>query len=431
MAALIERPSDMTVPPIAGWTTPPCLLGTIFGMLVRPAQGILSLIDYRLQTRIVAGEGTISQLGPLATELGATRALVVSDPGVVQAGLFDEGCSSLQAAGITTCGFHGLSENPSTEHVDAGLAIAREFKPDLLVGLGGGSSMDCAKGINFLLSCGGKISDYWGVGKATHPMLPLIAIPTTAGTGSETQSFALISDAETHVKMACGDPKAAAAIAILDPLLTVSQPPRVTALTGIDALTHALETYVTKKRNAVSECFSREAWMLLSRGFPRVIEDGEDLKGRTQMQLGAAFAGMAIEASMLGAAHALANPLTALLQVPHGQAVGMMMPYVVRFNAEVVEHRYRELAHMLPGVSYEDRRSGAEIIADRFTDWLQMAGLYTRLRELENWVSKGSEKDRDLSLSNMAEMATKQWTGGFNPRVATFQDYDLMYRKAI
>jgi alcohol dehydrogenase len=389
------------------------------------------LIDYRLRTRIVAGEGTIEQLGALARELGASRSLIVSDPGVVAAGLFDAGVRSLKASQMEVSGFHGLGENPTTRHVNDGLEVARDFRPDLIVGLGGGSSMDCAKGINFLYSCGGTISDYWGVGKAGKPMLPLIAVPTTAGTGSETQSFALISDPETHVKMACGDPKAAAAIAILDPLLTLTQPLRVTSLTGVDALTHALETYVTTKRNAVSECFSREAWMLLSRGFPRVIEDGSDIAGRTQMQLGASFAGMAIEASMLGAAHALANPLTAFLGVPHGQAVGLMMPHVVRFNHTLVEHRYQELARLLPGVSSEDRRPGSEIIADRFTSWLEMAGMSTRLRDLESWVRHQDPSHMEQQLHGMSEMAGKQWTGTFNPRAASVDDYLALYRTAI
>ena len=167
--------------------------------------------------------------------------------------------------------FDGVAENPTTANVEAGLAIARRHSPELIVGLGGGSSMDCAKGINFLYSNGGQMQDYWGVGKAMRPMLPMIAVPTTAGTGSETQSFALISDAETHVKMACGDKKASFRVALLDPELTVSQPPRVTALTGIDAMAHAFETYVTKRRNPMSLAFSREAWLLLGENFERVL----------------------------------------------------------------------------------------------------------------------------------------------------------------
>jgi alcohol dehydrogenase len=399
------------------------------------------MIDYQLRTRLVAGQRAIERLGELARELGGHRVLIVSDPGVVAAGIYQIGADQIRDAGLESLGFHQLTENPTTEHVQAGVQIAEEFRPDLLIGLGGGSSMDCAKGINFIYSCGGKISDYWGVGKATAPMLPMIAVPTTAGTGSETQSFALISDAHTHVKMACGDPKASAAVAILDPLLTCSQPPSVTALTGIDALTHALETFVTTKRNAMSDCYAREAWMLLSRGFPRVIDEPSDLHGRSQMQLGAAFAGMAIEASMLGAAHALANPLTAYLNVPHGQAVGMMMPHVIRFNASCVESRYRELVHLLPELAPSDHCIASEILADRFTRWLQIASMSTGLEQLATWpapsgIASGSSAGEpsdgaaeDL-LESMAQMAAKQWTGAFNPRPAQAEDFLAIYRAA-
>ncbi len=164
--------------------------------------------DFYPRTRIVFGPGKVAALGELAGELGAARTLVVSDPGIVAAGHSKRGIAALASAGIETQLFDGVGENPTTDHVAAGLKIAKRFEPELIVGLGGGSSMDCAKGINFLYSNGGQIEDYWGLGKATKPMLPMIAVPTTAGTGSETQSFALISDAKTHVKMACGDKKA-------------------------------------------------------------------------------------------------------------------------------------------------------------------------------------------------------------------------------
>jgi alcohol dehydrogenase len=199
-------------------------------------------------------------------------------------------------------------------------------------------------------------------------------------------------------------------------------------------LTHALESFVTTKRNAMSDCYAREAWMLLARGFPRVIEEPSDIQGRSQMQLGAAFAGMAIEASMLGAAHALANPLTAYLDVPHGQAVGMMMPHVIRFNASCVESRYRELVHLLPEVSPSDRRVASEILADRFTRWLQIASMATCIEQLDGWKAR-FEKDssacgtEDL-LEAMAQMAAKQWTGAFNPRPAQADDFLAIYRAA-
>src|SRR5690606_38861942 len=144
--------------------------------------------------------------------------------------------------------------------VDEGVRVARRYEPEVIIGLGGGSSMDCAKGVNFVYTNGGQMKDYWGVGKALKPMLPMTAVPTTAGTGSETQSFALISDETTHVKMACGDKKASFRVAVLDPELTRTQPGQVTALTGIDALSHAIETYVTTRRNWISLFYSREAW---------------------------------------------------------------------------------------------------------------------------------------------------------------------------
>ena len=390
--------------------------------------------DYQLRPRIIFGSGVVARLGPLARELGCSRALVVSDPGVVAAGLFDAGKKSLIDAGIQVMGFHDLSQNPTNLHVESGLQLAQEFRPDLMIGLGGGSSMDCAKGINFIYSCGGRIHDYWGVGKATHELLPMIAVPTTAGTGSETQSFALISDAVTHLKMACGDPRAACRIAILDPVLTLTQPTSVTALTGIDAITHALETFVCSKRNPISECYSREAWQLLSQGFPQVLESPGDLEARGRMQLGACFAGMAIEASMLGAAHALANPLTAILRVPHGQAVGLMMPHVVRFNSRAVEERYEELSKLLP----DRETSGSELPASErislvFTNWMQHAGLATSLESLPQWPAKlKSDRTQTLHLlQKLAHSASKQWTASFNPRTASESDMLLMYQAAI
>ena len=396
--------------------------------------------DYQLRPRILYGPGTLDRLGSLALEFQGRRVLVVSDPGVVNAGIFEKGRASLARSGFEVLGFHDLQENPTTAHVENGLRVAEAFRPNLIVGLGGGSSMDCAKGINFVYSCGGQMRDYWGVGKATSVMLPMIAIPTTSGTGSETQSFALISDAETHVKMACGDPKAACRIAILDPTLTVTQPSIVTALTGIDALTHALETYVCNRSNPMSECFSREAWRLLSNAFARVLESPGDLEARGEMQLGACFAGMAIEASMLGAAHALANPLTATFGVPHGQAVGLMMPHVVRFNSSQVEGRYAELLRLFvpttltsaPNQGPNESSAGSQI-ASLFHTWLSRAGLATSLSQLPQWPNHLSHDATALeaTLDSLAASAQKQWTATFNPRVTSEKDMQGLYLAAL
>jgi len=382
--------------------------------------------DFRLRPRIVFGAGSIQRLGELALELGALKILVVSDQGVVNAGLFQRGKASLEQSQLIVEGFHDFAENPNTDNVNLGLGAAQRFRPDLIVGLGGGSSMDCAKGINFLYSCGGRMQDYWGIGKAKGPMLPMIAVPTTSGTGSETQSFALISDAETHVKMACGDPGAACKVAILDPELTVTQPNRVTALTGIDAITHALETYVCNKRTPISECFSLESWERLIVGFPAVLQNPNDLRGRSEMQLGACFAGMAIEASMLGAAHALANPLTAYLGTPHGQAVGLMMPHVIRFNAQVVGDRYARLVRSC-SMTANTHSDASTVLSELVTNWLTQAGLSTNLTTLSGWPA---HQESASFIEKLGEMASKQWTASFNPRTLSKTDFIELYTAA-
>src|SRR5437763_1200734 len=174
-------------------------------------------------------------------------------------------------------------------------------------------------------------------------MLPSVGVPTTAGTGSEAQSYALIADEQTHMKMACGDRKAAFRVAILDPQVTVSQPAKVTAITGIDALAHALESYVTTRRNPVSQTFAREAWRLLEPNLETALDQPENLEARGAMQLGAHFAGSAIENSMLGACHACANPLTSHYGLTHGIAIGILLPHVIRFNGPAAGSLYAEL----------------------------------------------------------------------------------------
>jgi alcohol dehydrogenase len=379
--------------------------------------------DFNLRTRVVRGAGTINRLGELASELGTRRALVVTDPGIIEAGHVERGLDALRKANIETQLFDGAHENPTTDDIKAGLEVAKRYEPELLIGLGGGSSMDCAKGINFVYSNGGTMHDYHGVGKALKEMLPMIAVPTTAGTGSEMQSFALISDAKTHVKMACGDKKASCRIAILDPELTFTQPEMVTALTGIDAVSHAVETYVTKRRNPVSLLYSREAWRLLAGNFRRVMTDPGDLEARASMQLGAAYAGVAIENSMLGASHALANPLTATYGTAHGQAVGLMLPHVVRYNGEQFDNWYQELLSFsegLPGLP--SSTSGAEGLADFLTGLIEVAGLNTKLNQC------GVVKDK---MPELATAATQQWTGTFNPRDVNQESLLGIYQNAF
>jgi len=381
--------------------------------------------DYRPRTQIVFGVGAVDRVGQLAREHGREKVLLVTDRGIVAAGHASRVRALLEAAGFQVTLFDEVEENPSTRCVEKCLQVARGAAVDCLVGLGGGSSMDTAKGCNFLLTNGGQMKDYWGVGKAKQPMLPLLAIPTTGGTGSECQSFALITDEQTHQKMACGDPKAAARVALLDPALTLSQPARVTACTGIDALAHALETLVTKKRTPLSLIFSRESFRLLLAGLPRVLAAPGDVEARGWMLLGAAWAGTAIENSMLGAAHSAANPLTAHFGVVHGHAVGLMLPHVIRWNAQdpATAQAYADLAAMTQIARAEAApAAAADSLAHRLETLLAAAGLSRNLQSF----GVGAH-----DLVPLAEEAARQWTAQFNPRPAGVPEFQALYAAAL
>lgn len=388
---------------------------------VAEGNGALPTFDYHPRTRVVFGAGTIERLGELARENGGSRVFLVTDAGLAEAG--HEACAvrTLEAAGMHVVVYDDVASNPTTIDVDNALGVARRNEIDLIVGLGGGSSMDCAKGVNFLLTNGGRMEDYWGIGKASKSMLPMIAVPTTAGTGSEAQSFAVIANAETHMKMACGDAKAACRVAILDPELSVSMPPAVTSATGIDAVSHALETYVTKPRNPVSQLFSRKAWSLLWNAFPRVVDNPGDVVARGDMLLGAHLAGAAIENSMLGATHALANPLSAHFGTTHGVAIGVMLPHVIRFNSEVVGSLYGLLASDVRLCEANDP-AAASLLADRVRLLVEQAGSPTSL--------SACKIDRAL-IPTLASEAAQQWTGRFNPRPVDADSLQELYECAM
>ena len=371
----------------------------------------MNAFDFHPTTRVIYGEGALTQLGMLVGELGGKRILMVTDPGIVTAGIVDRAVAALKGASLDVFVFDGTCENPTTAHVEAGVAFAKaQGGVDVIVGLGGGSAMDCAKGINFILTNGGQMGDYRGMGHAKKPMLPSIGIPTTAGTGSEAQSYALIAQVDTHEKMACGDLKARFRSVILDPTLTERVPRSVVAATGIDAIAHALESYVSTRRNVVSCLFAEKAWALLSTSFKRVLADASDIEARGQMLVGANFAGAAIENAMLGAAHACANPLTAHYGITHGVAVGVMLPAVMRFNGET------------DGALYEGLGGSVGALVDCVMDLKAEAGLPAGLCEL------GVD---EVMLPQLAKEAATQWTGTFNPRVVSEADFLMLYQSVF
>ena len=369
----------------------------------------------RPSPKLVFGPGMLRELPACVREVGGSAVFLVSDTGIVRAGHVERARQFLENAGIDVFLYDHSHENPTEADAVTCRDAAQGKKFDCIVALGGGSSMDTAKACNFLLTNGGAMRDYHGYGKATQPMLAFIAIPTTAGTGSECQSYALVSRDDTHEKMACGDPKARARIAILDPDLTETQPRSVATLTGLDALAHALESAVSTKRNAISSLYSEAAFRHLAVAIGDAIEGRATRDDRGHMQLGAALAGLAIENSMLGSVHASANPLTARHNVTHGHAVALMLPHVMRFNAADSDANaiYARYAGVL---------AGEKLAASSLVDWV--SGLVTRAA-----FPKINLADNDFVA--LAQDATKQWTGQFNPRALQVDDYVALYRRAL
>jgi alcohol dehydrogenase len=378
-------------------------------------------LNERSRTRLIYGAGKLSELGRLATDLGITRALVVTSVELMWAGHVEHALDWLESHGVESdC--HFVSEDPTHEDVEVVAEIAREHQADGFIGLGGGSAMDAAKGGNLLLCHGGRIQDYWGQDKVLGPLLPMIAIPTTAGTGSEVQAAALISDGKTHKKKACVDEHLTPSIAILDPELSVSMPRRVSEASGLDALAHALETAVSRRRTDLSFEYSVEALRLIQKSFLNVLVHPDDTGERASMLLASTYAGLAIEHSMLGAAHACANPLSQDYRLCHGFAVGYALPTVLRYNGqdEHVRAQYAELARA-SGCAHEDLGDfdAYELLLDTVQAFVAQTGAAAE------WRRSG------VLLANpaaLAKRAVAEWTAGFNPRVLNETELSALYR---
>lgn len=371
------------------------------------------------RTRVVYGPGALARLPELVRALGGRRVFLVSDAGLVRAGHAPRAEELLRAAGLEVQLFTGVEQDPEAGDVATCAARAVEHGTDLFVGLGGGSALDTAKGAAMLATSGGRMQDLWGHGKTKAPVVPGIAIPTTAGTGSEVQRYALVTDEASGQKMACGAEDAAPRVALLDPELTLSLPGDVTAHAGLDALGHAVETAVTRARTPLSELHSFEAFRLLATHFARVLARPDDLAARGAMLVGATWAGLAIEHAMLGAAHSLANALTARQGLVHGVAVGLMLPHVVRFNAEdpAARRRYAELAACLPGAGEP---------CERLLAFLEEALRAAGLPAPPHGPPLGA-----ADVAPLAEIAARQWTAQFNPRPVGRAEFERILGSAL
>lgn len=370
--------------------------------------------DFAHRPRIVFGPGSSARIGELTN---ARTVLLVSDPGVAAAGHTDVVASGLREHRIRVHVFSGVRENPTISGVSACAAVARQHEPDLLIGLGGGSSLDVAKACAMVCAEGIDIARRPGMTASTQPHIPMIAVPTTAGTGSECQPHAVICDDATHTKTAFATSRSLPALAVLDPVLTVTQPRRVTADSGFDAIVHAVEVWVTNAGNPLSQMLAGEAFSLLTVNLPTVLADPANEDARGRVQLGAAWAGLGIAHSMLGAAHAAGNALTARYPISHGAAVASMLPAVIRFN------------------SRDDRvRAQYAALAARAGLAPSESALLERLSELwsltPNPASLSGFGVRAEDIDDLAVEAARQRTGSFNPRDVSVGAFKELFTEA-
>jgi alcohol dehydrogenase class IV len=305
-----------------------------------------------LPGKIRFGVGALDTIGDEANQLAAKRALIVTDPGVYQAGLADSVKERLSKAKLSVDIFSEAEPEPTFPRLNAAAEQLRKEGYDLLVGTGGGSSMDTAKGLSILLAHGGKGQDYGGVDKVPGPGIPIFTLPTTAGTGSEVTNIAIFGDPEKGRKLGIVSPYLFARLALVDPTLTYRCPPTVTAASGIDALIHAIECYTGNKANTFSDALAVEAIRLIAGNLRTAVKNGSDKEARNRMSEGALIAGMAFVNSGVAAVHALAYPLGSRFHVPHGVANGLLLPYVTECNLSANLPKYVTVAQML-GVKTE------------------------------------------------------------------------------
>ena len=374
---------------------------------------------------VLSGPGSSAQLGDMAAGMGIRRALVVTDPGIIKFGLLDAAVANLEANNIALNIYADVVADPPESVVLDAVRAAQEFGCDGVIGFGGGSSMDVAKLLAVLIKGEQPLADIYGVDQITGGRLPLIQVPTTAGTGSEATMVSIITTGET-TKAGVVSRTLLADKIILDASLTTGLPPAVTAATGIDAMVHAIEAFTTKnKKNPLSDMLAREALRLMAGNIETAVKQGDNLEARSAMLLGAMLAGQAFANAPVAAVHALAYPLGGNYHIPHGLSNSLVLPHVLRFNGPEAGHQYAELASIiLPGKTLpEDPLAVTELLATYFLQLAEDLGLPTTLRRM-------SIDEADLPM--LAEQAMLQQRLLINnPRDVSFDDALAIYQQAF
>lgn len=382
--------------------------------------------DYSFQTAksILVEFGATHRLGEIVATLGVSRVFVVTDPGLVEAGLLEQVLKGLEKADLHIDTYMDVEADPSDKTVLDAVAKAKSFRAEVVIGFGGGSSMDVAKLVALLVCSGQKISETYGAGLAKGERLPLVQVPTTAGTGSEVTAAAVVSVGKSQ-KRPIVAPQLFADIAVLDAELTLGLPPQVTAATGMDSMVHAIEAYTSSvRKNPISDMLAREAVRLIAENITTTVNNGSDRQARSNMLLAAMMAGQAFANATVGAVHAMAYGLVAQFHVPHGLANSLLLPHVMRFNLPVSSKEYAELAAIvLPNLAKGSDEFMANSLIDKLESLSLELGMETRLSQM-------GVTEENLPL--MAEDSIKEARiMSFNARPVNYEDALDIFRQAL
>jgi len=381
------------------------------------------MYGYFIPTVNLMGAGAAAEVGKQAKIIGGSKALVVTDKPLVKIGIAEKIINLLNEAGIKTVLYDGVLPNPTVNNVHEGLDLYKKEKCDIIVAVGGGSPIDCAKGIGLVATNGGSIKDYEGLDRSEKPMPPFIAVNTTAGTASEMTRFTIITDTDRHVKMAIVDWHVTPTVSINDPELMVSMPPALTAATGMDALTHAIEAYVSTIATPVTDSAAIKAIQLISKYLRPAVANGSNMEAREQMAYAEFMAGMAFNNASLGNVHAMAHQLGGFYDLPHGVCNAILLPHVEKFNMIACPERFADIAvamgENIEGLSVIE---AADLALESIKRLSQDVGIPSGLKEL-------GVKEEDLPI--LAENALKDACGLTNPRVATKEDIIQIFKNAM
>ncbi len=374
---------------------------------------------YNSVNKIVYGAGVVAQTGELAKSIGATRAIIVTDPSLAALGLHNPVEAALDTAGIAHCLFSDAELEPSTGSIESIAKQAIEFKADLVIGLGGGSALDSAKAACVLLTNEGPIEKYFGVNNVPKPCAPAFYIPTTAGTGSEVTSISVLADKASGAKIGVVSDYMYAKAVILDPELTIGLPPHVTAMTGIDAFVHAMESYVGKAATAFTDALNLQAMTLVARSIRRAYVNGGDIEARTDMLYASCLAGMGFSNTQNGIIHAVGTAVPRVYNLPHGLLMACLSPMCMAYNVMARPDKYAEIARILGGEYYADTLTMARQAP------VLMSQLLQDLDIKEGLAPYGVKKEDLEGIATRAVGAARLM--GNNPRPGTIkQVHDLL-----